>query len=109
MTDTPTLGGVIDELARTIASRAKSDPSVSYTAKLVAEGKAHCARKFGEEAVEAIIAATGGNNAALAAEGADVLYHFLVLLEASGVRPDDVAGVLNSRRGVSGHDEKAAR
>jgi phosphoribosyl-ATP pyrophosphohydrolase len=49
------------------------------------------------------------DKAALAAEGADVLYHLLVLLAAAGVSPDAVAAKLAGREGMSGLDEKAAR
>ena len=57
----------------------------------------HCARKMGEEAVEAIIAATQKDRAGLVAESADVLYHLLVLLEASGVSFSEVEAELQRR------------
>ena len=59
--------------------------------------------------MEAIIAAAKGDADNLTAEAADVLYHLLVMLEASGVPLDDVLTELAQREGVSGHDEKAAR
>ena len=72
-------------------------------------GTERCAKKFGEEAVEAVIAAMGDERAALKAEAADVLYHLLVLLESRDVAFDDVFAVLEGRMGTSGLEEKAAR
>jgi len=102
-------GSTLEQLAETIAQRAESEPSTSYTAKLLSDGKERCAKKFGEEAVEAAIAGATGNKEELAAETADVLYHLLVLLEATGVSLDDVSAILSQRDGVSGLAEKAAR
>ncbi|HET7084172.1 MAG TPA: phosphoribosyl-ATP diphosphatase [Rhizomicrobium sp.] len=99
----------IDRLFATIAARKGSDPSKSYTAKLLAEGVEKCAKKFGEEATEAVIAAIQKDKTELAKESADVLYHLLVLWAASGITPQDVYAVLISREGQSGLDEKAAR
>ena len=81
----------------------------SYTAKLLAGGPPLAAKKFGEEAVEAVLAAAQGDKDALAAESADVIYHWLVLLAASGVTLDEVAAKLEAREGTSGLDEKASR
>jgi phosphoribosyl-ATP pyrophosphohydrolase len=99
----------LDELFATIAARKGSDPSQSYTAKLLAGGIEKCARKFGEEATETVIAAIQKDRGELAKESADVLYHLLVLWAASGITPDDVYAVLKSREGMSGLDEKASR
>ena len=108
MTNT-TLGAALEDLAATIQSRAGADPKSSYTASLLAAGPAKCAKKLGEEAVEAALAAVSGDKAALASEAADVLFHLLVTLQACGVAPADVAIALEQRKGVSGHDEKASR
>jgi phosphoribosyl-ATP pyrophosphohydrolase len=98
------------DLAGIIDKRAKSaDPAASYTAKLLADGVERCARKFGEEAVEATIAAILQSDAALAGEAADVLYHLLVLLKARGISIDAVMSELEKRTRQSGHAEKAAR
>ena len=70
---------------------------------------AQCARKFGEESIETVIAAMAGDKAQLAAESADVLYHLLVLWAAAGITPDDVYAALKAREGKSGLDEKAGR
>ncbi len=99
----------LDKLFATIASRKGGDPEKSYTARLLKEGAARCAKKFGEEAVEAAIAGAMNDKAALASESADVLYHLLVLWAASGITPGDVYAALAAREGRSGLAEKAAR
>ena len=99
----------IDRLFATIEARKGADPNVSYTAKLIAQWREKCAKKLGEEAVEACIAAVGKDNAALTAESADVIYHLLVLWAACGVKPEDVYAALKAREGQSGLEEKAAR
>jgi phosphoribosyl-ATP pyrophosphohydrolase len=99
----------LDRLNATIEARKDADPSSSYTAKLLSEGVERLAKKFGEEAVETVIAAISGDKHALAAESADVIYHWLALLAGSGVSLDEVAAKLEAREGRSGLDEKAAR
>lgn len=100
---------ILDDLAATIAARKTADPDQSWTAKLLSKGPAKCAEKFGEEAVEAIIAAARGDRENLTNEAADVLYHLLVMLEASGVEFESVLKELEKRDGVSGIAEKANR
>ncbi|MEM8773256.1 MAG: phosphoribosyl-ATP diphosphatase [Pseudomonadota bacterium] len=109
MTEDLRLSAVLQRLEKTIASRRSADPESSYTASLLHAGVQRCAKKFGEEAVEATIAAVAGNKKALTEETADVLYHLIVLLNAAGVSLDDVAGALAAREGTSGHEEKAGR
>ncbi|WP_425049662.1 phosphoribosyl-ATP diphosphatase [Psychromarinibacter sp. S121] len=99
----------LDRLAATIASRKGADPDSSWTAKLLAKGPEKCAEKFGEEAIEAIIAAAKDDRANLTYEAADVLYHLLVMLAARDVDLADVLAELDRREGTSGIDEKAAR
>jgi phosphoribosyl-ATP pyrophosphohydrolase len=99
----------LDRLFATIASRKDGDPSASYTAKLLSAGVEKCARKFGEEATETVIAAIQRDKSELAKESADVLYHLLVLWAASGITPQDVYTVLQAREGQSGLEEKASR
>jgi len=106
---TDKLGEQLRVLAETIAERREADPTESYTARLLARGPAQAAKKFGEEAVELAIAAAQGDGAAVAAESADVLYHWLVLLEACGGPADAVAKALEQRQGRSGLEEKASR
>lgn len=100
---------VLARLFETIQSRKGADANSSYTASLFAKGPDHCARKFGEEAVETIIAGTGADKSALISESADTLYHLMVLLAARGATLNDVCTELLKREGVSGHEEKAGR
>ncbi|MBX3481204.1 MAG: phosphoribosyl-ATP diphosphatase [Caulobacter sp.] len=102
------LSDTLDRLWATIESRRGGDPAASWTARLLADPRL-AAKKLGEEAVEAAIAAASGDRAALTAEAADVLYHLLALLAAAGVSPDAVAAALTAREGTSGVAEKASR
>jgi len=99
----------LDDLAKIIAARARAGEADSYTAQLIAAGPEKCAKKLGEEAVETVLAATGGNQQALVAESADLLYHLLVVLEARGVKLAEVYAELERRTARSGLQEKAAR
>ncbi len=99
----------LDHLAVTIAARRGADPASSWTAKLLSQGPEVCARKFGEEATEAVIEAVKGDRDRLTSEAADVLYHLLVMLAARDVSLGDVLAELARREGVSGIAEKAAR
>jgi phosphoribosyl-ATP pyrophosphohydrolase/phosphoribosyl-AMP cyclohydrolase len=95
-------------LAAVLESRRGADPRESYTARLLAGGVERAAQKVGEEGVETALAAVAGmasgsagmppeRRAALVGEAADLLYHLLVLLQASGVGVDEVAGELLRR------------
>jgi phosphoribosyl-ATP pyrophosphohydrolase len=97
------------DLDALVADRAKAPVDQSYTAKLLAGGPAKPAKKLGEEAVEAAIAAVQGDRAGLVSEAADVLYHLVVLLRAGGVALDEVMAELERRTAQSGIAEKAAR
>ena len=99
----------LERLAATIEARKTADPDGSWTASLLASGPDKCAEKFGEEAVEAIIAAVKGDRENLTAEAADVLYHLLVMLTARDIKLADVMAELDRRAGVSGIEEKAGR
>lgn len=96
-------------LAALIRSRRSDSTQKSYTAQLLTAGTERCAKKFGEEAVETVIAAMTGDAKALKAEAADTLYHLLVLLESREIAFDDVLKVLDGRMGTSGLEEKASR
>ncbi len=102
-------GEVLDRLFEVVLSRRDADPGVSHSARLLSRGMPKVAQKFGEEAVECLIEAVAGNNAALVGESADVLYHLLVMWVAAGVRAEQVWAELARREGVSGIAEKAAR
>ncbi len=99
----------LDELAARVAERAEAPPDQSYTAKLLSGGPARAAKKLGEEAVEAALAAVQGDRDGLTREAADVLYHLLVVLRAGGVSLDEVMTELQRRTAQSGLDEKASR
>ena len=97
------------DLERIVAERAGAAPEESWTAKLLAAGPERAAKKFGEEAVEAVIAAVKGDREELIAESADVLYHLLVVLKSRDVALRDVLNQLEARTVRSGLAEKAAR
>ena len=99
----------IHDLAATIDARAAAGGEASYTRKLLDKGAEQCAKKFGEEAVETVIAAVENNRNHLIAESADLMFHFLVLLKSRGVKLEDVEAVLAQRTTMSGLDEKASR
>ncbi len=102
-------GFTLSDLEARIAERAAASPDESWTAKLLAAGPERAAKKLGEEAVEAVIAAVKGDRAELIAESADVLYHLLVVLKARDVALQDVLSQLEARTARSGLAEKAAR
>ena len=97
------------DLEALVAVRAEAPPDQSYTAKLLAGGPAKAAKKLGEEAVEAAIAAVQGDRPGLVAESADVLYHLLVVLKGAGIGLDEVLAELERRTAQSGIAEKASR
>ncbi len=100
---------ILAELADEVASRSRASPETSYTAKLLSQGIEKCAKKLGEEAVEAALAAVLGDKKRLTAEAADLLYHLLVVLEAANVPLADVMAELERRKGTGGIVEKASR
>jgi phosphoribosyl-ATP pyrophosphohydrolase len=99
---------IVERLAAVIESRRGADPAQSWSAKLLADPDL-AAKKLGEEAIETALAAVKGDKNALAAESADLIFHWLALLAASGVSLDDVAAVLEAREGTSGIAEKSSR
>jgi phosphoribosyl-ATP pyrophosphohydrolase len=99
----------LDDLAAIVAARTGSSAEQSYTKSLLEAGPGRAAKKFGEEAVEAVIAAIEGDRTALVKESADVLYHLVVLLTARNISLEEVMAELKDRTSHSGHAEKAAR
>lgn len=97
------------DLEAVIAARVNATAATSYTKSLLDAGPARCAKKFGEEAVETVIAAVEGEKAALTSEAADTLYHLMVLLQSRDVKVQTVLDELEKRTAQSGHAEKAAR
>jgi len=108
MSDAPDLS-VLARLEALIAARRGADPTTSHTARMLAKGPAKCAQKFGEEAVETVIAGAAQDDVELASEAADALYHLLILLAARSIPLSQVMAELERREGVSGVAEKAAR
>lgn len=100
---------VLDWLFNVIESRRGADPDSSYTAQLLSKEPSEAAQKLGEEAVETVIAALSEDDAALASESADLLYHLLVLWAARGLDPAQVWAELAAREGTSGLTEKTSR
>ena len=97
------------DLEAVIAQRAESTAAASYTKSLLEAGTARCAKKFGEEAIEPVIAAVQQDRDAFVAETADTLYHLLVLLQSRGLTLQNALDELERRTAQSGHQEKAAR
>ena len=98
----------IEHIQSTIDARRGGDASASWTAKLLADPKL-AAKKLGEEAIELVQAAALDDADAVAAESADLIYHWLALLAAKGVDLDAVAAKLQARQAQSGIAEKAGR
>lgn len=96
-------------LAEVLESRRGADPETSYTARLLSRGIERIAQKVGEEGVETAIAAVSAaargegegkeRRTALVGEAADLLYHLLVLLQASGIDPEEISRELERRHG----------
>ncbi len=100
---------ILTALETVIRKRRHGDPNNSYVATLTCGGREKMAQKVGEEAVETIIAAIGGNQEHIVGEAADLIFHLLVLLADCDLTLDDVLGELARREGISGHVEKAGR
>jgi phosphoribosyl-ATP pyrophosphohydrolase len=101
-------GEVIERLAAVIESRRSGDITRSWSARLIAD-PALAAKKLAEEALETALAAVAGDKPAVAAESADLIYHWLAVLAGARVSLDEVAAALEAREGRSGIEEKASR
>lgn len=89
--------GFLSHLEKTIAERRTEDSDTSYTASLFKKGINKIAQKVGEEAVEVVIEAKDDNDDLFLNESADLLFHYLILLQAKGFSLEDVVGVLKER------------
>jgi len=87
----------IDQLRQIIKERKNNPSDQSYTASLFAQGINKVAQKVGEEAVEIVIEAKDDNKALFLGEAADLLFHYLILLEAKNIELDEVMQVLIDR------------
>ncbi|MGN6648085.1 MAG: bifunctional phosphoribosyl-AMP cyclohydrolase/phosphoribosyl-ATP diphosphatase HisIE [Cytophaga sp.] len=88
----------IEKLAGVIKDRRNNPTDASYTASLFRKGINKVAQKVGEEAVEIVIEAKDNNDDLFKGEAADLLYHYLILLEAKNIPLDEVIKVLESRQ-----------
>ncbi|TBG01456.1 phosphoribosyl-ATP diphosphatase [Rhizobium leguminosarum] len=102
-------GFSLSDLESIVAERSKATPEQSWTAKLVAAGQPKAAKKLGEEAIEAVMAAVTGDRDNLTYEAADVLYHLLVVLKIAEIPLENVMAELERRTAQSGLKEKASR
>ena len=90
--------GFLSQLERTIESRrTTSEPQDSYVASLFSQGINKLAQKVGEEAVEVVIEAKDSNDELFLNESADLLFHYLMLLQAKGFKLKDVEEILHGR------------
>jgi phosphoribosyl-ATP pyrophosphohydrolase len=102
-------GFTLSDLEAIVAARATADPTQSWTAKLVAAGQDKAAKKLGEEAIEAVMAAVKNDRENLVYESADLLYHLMVVLKIAGIPLQDVMQELERRTAQTGLSEKASR
>lgn len=99
----------LSDLEKIVDARAQASPETSWTAKLFAAGQPKAAKKLGEEAIEAVMAAVTNDRDNLTYEAADVLYHLLVVLKIADIPLGDVMAELQRRTTQSGLEEKAKR
>lgn len=100
---------IIQRLEAIIAKRRNGANETSYVARLSAKGRARIAQKIGEEGVETVIAAICDDRAGVISEGADLVFHLLILLADMGLSWDQLIAELDAREGMSGIAEKASR
>jgi len=97
---------VLSRLAATIKDRRNARPEDSHTRRLLDGAPIKPAKKLGEEALEVAIAALAQDDNALILESADLLYHFLVVLESRGIMLDDVLAELERRMSATALEQK---
>ena len=100
---------ILERLDLTIQRKTTESPNQSHTAKLLKKGTEKCAEKFGEEAIELIVASVKKKKKEIIGEAADTLYHMLVLLRSKNISINEVMTELASREGISGIEEKRKR
>ena len=100
---------ILERLDLTIQRKTTESPNKSHTAKLLKKGTEKCAEKFGEEAIELIVASVKKKKKEIIGEAADTLYHMLVLLRSKNISINEVLTELASREGISGIEEKRKR
>ncbi|MBZ5760558.1 MULTISPECIES: phosphoribosyl-ATP diphosphatase [Rhizobium] len=102
-------GFTLSDLEKIVDQRSRAGSDESWTAKLVAGGQAKAAKKLGEEAIEAVMAAVVNDRENLTYEAADLLYHLMVVLKIAEIPLNDVLAELERRTLQSGLTEKAGR
>ena len=100
---------ILERLDLTIQGKTTESPNKSHTAKLLKKGTEKCAEKFGEEAIELIVASVKKKKKEIIGEAADTLYHMFVLLRSKNISINEVLTELASREGISGIEEKRQR
>ncbi len=100
---------ILERLDLTIQRKTIESPNKSHTAKLLKKGTEKCAEKFGEEAIELIVASVKKKKKEIIGEAADTLYHMFVLLRSKNISINEVLSELASREGISGIEEKRKR
>ena len=100
---------ILERLDLTIQRKTTESPNKSHTAKLLKKGTEKCAEKFGEEAIELIVASVKKKKKEIIGEAADTLYHMFVLLRSKNISINEVLSELASREGISGIEEKRKR
>jgi phosphoribosyl-ATP pyrophosphohydrolase/phosphoribosyl-AMP cyclohydrolase len=95
----PGQAGWLNHLKAVIRDRKNNPSEKSYTASLFEKGTNKIAQKVGEEAVELVIEAMDSNDDLFTGEAADLLFHYLVLLEQRGIDFDEIIDVLRERHG----------
>ena len=100
---------ILERLDLTIQKKITASPNKSHTAKLLRKGTEKCAEKFGEEAIELIVACVKKKKKEIIGEAADTMYHMCVLLRSKNISINEVLSELVLREGVSGIEEKRKR
>ena len=100
---------ILERLDLTIQGKTTESPNKSHTARLFNKGTEKCAEKFGEEAIELIVASVKKKKKEIIGEAADTLYHMCVLLRSNNISINEVLSELASREGISGIEEKRKR
>ncbi len=103
------MSDILTKLEAIVEQRRSADPDMSYIAKRLKQGTEKIAQKFGEESVETVIAAMTRDKKEIVNESADMLFHWLMLINDGGVSVAEVMDELARREGTSGLDEKARR
>ena len=103
------MNDILIKLDNVINERKSQINAKSYSATLLNKGVEKCAEKFGEEAVELIVACLSKDNNSIVHEAADTIYHLNVLMRSKNISIKEVLEELAKREGISGLEEKENR